>query len=94
MSTCSCLANLIIAEAFITGMTDLGEPVDVVHLDLSIVFDSVCRRLQVNKMVAMRIHLRITHWVEEFLKNRIFRAKLSGHLLSEGIIKRGAHFDK
>ncbi len=37
----SCLNNLIIAEEFITGMTDQGEPVDVVYLDFSKAFDSV-----------------------------------------------------
>ncbi len=37
----SCLTNLIIAEEFITGMTDQGEPVDVVYLDFSQTFDTV-----------------------------------------------------
>ncbi len=40
----SCLTNLIVAEELITGMTDQGEPVDVVILDLSKAFDSVCHR--------------------------------------------------
>ncbi len=70
-------------------MTDQGEPVDVVYLDFSKVFDSVCHRLLVKKMVAMGIHLKITRWVEEFLKNRIFLVKLGGHLSSEGIVKSG-----
>ncbi len=38
----SCLTNLIVAEELITGMSDHGEPGDVVYLDLSKDFDSVC----------------------------------------------------
>ncbi len=53
-------------------MTDQGEPVDVVYLDFSKAFDSVCHRLPVKKMVAMGINLKITRWVEEFLNNRTF----------------------
>ncbi len=41
----SCLTNLIVGEEQITGMTDQGEPVDVVYLDFSKAFDSVCHRL-------------------------------------------------
>ncbi len=33
----SCLTNLIVAEELITGITDQGEPVDVVYLDFSCV---------------------------------------------------------
>ncbi len=69
-------------------MTDQGEPVDVVYLDFSKAFDSVCQRLLVKKMVAMGIHLKITRWVEEILKNWTFRVKFGGHLSSEGIVKR------
>ncbi len=38
----SCLTNLIVTEELITGMTDQGEPLHAVHLDLSKAFDSVC----------------------------------------------------
>ncbi len=37
---------MIVAEELITGMTDQGEPVDVVYLDFSKAFDSVCHRRQ------------------------------------------------
>ncbi len=37
MSRRSCLTNLIVAEELITGITDQGEPVDVVNLDFSCV---------------------------------------------------------
>ncbi len=85
----SCITNLIVAEELITGMTDQGEPVDVVCLDVSNAFESVGRRLLVKKMGAMGIHLKITRWVEEFLQNRTFRVKLGGRLSSEGIVKSG-----
>ncbi len=49
----SCLTNLMVAEEFITGMTGQGEPVDVLYLDVSKAFESVCHRLLVKKMVAM-----------------------------------------
>ncbi len=77
----SCLTNLIVAEELITGMTDQGEPVDVAYLDFSKAFYSVCHRLLVKKMVAMGTHLKITRWVEEFLKNPTFRVKLGGQIL-------------
>ncbi len=70
-------------------MTALDEPVDVVYLDFSKSFDSVCHRLLVKKLVAMEITLKITRWVEEFLKTRTFQVKLEGHLSSEVIVKSG-----
>ncbi len=60
-------------------MTGQGELVDVACFKFS-----VCHCLLVTSMVAMGIHLKITRWVEDFLKNRTFRAKLGGHLLSDG----------
>ncbi len=67
-----CLMQIVIQpEELITGLTDQGEPVDVVYLDFSEAFDSVCHHLLVKTMVAMGIHLKMTRWVEEFLKNRI-----------------------
>ncbi len=60
MSRRSCLTNLIVAEVLMTGMTDQDEPVDVVYLDFSKAFDSVCHRLLVKKMVTMGIHFKIT----------------------------------
>ncbi len=41
----------------------------------------------------MGIHLKITRWVEEFLKNRTFQVKLGGHLSSKGIVKSGVPQD-
>ncbi len=70
-------------------MTDPGEPVDVVHLDFSNAFDSVCHRLLINGE-AMGIHSKINRWVEEFLNNRTFRVKLGDHHSSEGAVKSGA----
>ncbi len=81
----SCLTNLIVAEELITGM------IDVVYLDFSKPIDSVCHRLLVNKMEAMWIHVKITRWVDKFLKSRTFRVKLGGHLSSEAIVKSGVH---
>ncbi len=83
----SCLTNLIIAEELITGMTDQGEPVDVVYLDFSKAFDSVCHRLLIKKMEAMGTHPKINRWVEESLNNRTFRVKLGDHHSSEGAVK-------
>ncbi len=59
-------------------MTDQDEPVGVVYLDFSKAFDSLCHRLLVKKMVQIGIHLKITRWVEEFLKNRIKMVELCG----------------
>ncbi len=80
----SCLTNLIIAEEFITGMTDQGEPVDVECLDFS-----VCHRPLIKMMEAMGIHPKINRWVDEFLKNITFRVNLGDHHLSEGTVKSG-----
>ncbi len=82
----SCLTNLIVAKELVTSMADRDEAVDVVYLDFSKAFYSVCHRLLVKKMVAVGIHLKITRWVEEFLKNSILRVQLGGHLSSEGIV--------
>ncbi len=67
-----CLTTLIIAEEINTGVTDQGEPVNVVYCDVSKAFGSACHRLPVKKVVAMGIHIKITRLMEEFLKNRIF----------------------
>ncbi len=85
----SCLTNLIVAEEFITGMTDQDEPIYFVYFDFSKAFHSVRHRLLVKKMVAMGIHLNITRKVEGLLKNRTCGVKLGGHLSSEGIVKSG-----
>ncbi len=65
-----CLTRLVIAKDLIAGMIDQGEPVDVENLQLSKAFDSMFHRLLVKKMIAMRMHLKTTRWVEEFLKDR------------------------
>ncbi len=85
----SCLTNLIIAEELIIGMTDQSEPVDVVNLNFSKAFNSVCHRLLIKKMEAMAIHPKINRWVEEILNNRTFRVKLGDHHSSEGAVKSG-----
>ncbi len=70
-------------------MTEQGEPVDVIYLDFSKAFDSVCPRLLIKKMEAMGIHPEINRWVEGFLNNRTFRVKLGVHHSSEGAVKSG-----
>ncbi len=84
----SCLTDLIIAEELITGMTDQGERVDVVYLDICKAFNSVCHHLLMKKMKAMGIHPKITPSVE-FPNNRIFRVKLGNNHKSEGSLKVG-----
>ncbi len=70
-------------------MTDQGEPVDVVYLDFSKAFNSVCHRLLIKKMESMGIHPKINCCVEEFLNTRTFRVKLGNHHSSEVVVKRG-----
>ncbi len=48
----------------------------------------MCHRLLI-KNLAMGIHVKINHWLEEFLKQRNFRLKLCHHYLSEGTVKSG-----
>ncbi len=72
-----------------TSITNQGEPVDIVYLDFSKAFDSMCHRPLVKNMVAMGIHLKITRWEEEFQKDRVFRGTFDGHLSSKGIVKSG-----
>ncbi len=85
----SCLSNLIVVEELITGITGQGEPVEVVYLDFPEAFDSVCHRLLIKKMEAMGIQPKIKRWIEELLKNRPFRVKLSDHHSSERTVKSG-----
>ncbi len=60
-------------------MTDQGEPVDVVYLDTSKAFNSVCHRLLIKKMEAVGIHPKIHRWEEGFLKYRPFRVTFGDH---------------
>ncbi len=62
---------MIIAERFSTGMTDPGEPVNAVCLNFLKAFDSVSLSAS-QEDGSSGIHLKITHWVEEFLKNSTF----------------------
>ncbi len=54
-------------------MTEQGEPIDVIYLDFSKAFDSVCHRLLIKKMEAMGMQPKINRLVEEFLNNRTFK---------------------
>ncbi len=74
-----CPTNLITAEELTAGMSDPAEPVDAVYLNFSKAADSVCLCLPVKKIVAMGIHLKLTHWLEEFLKNRTLIVNLGVH---------------
>ncbi len=66
MSWLSCLTNLIVAEELFTDMSDQGEPVDVVYLDFSKAFDSLCHRMLVKKMVQIGIYLKRTTFGARF----------------------------
>ncbi len=70
-------------------MTEQGEHVDVIYLDFSKAFDSVCHRLLIKKMEAMGINPKINRWVEEFFSNRTFRIKLGDLHSIEGTVKSG-----
>ncbi len=85
----SCLSNLIVAEELITGITDQGEPVNVVYLDFSKAFDSVYHRLLIKEVEAMEIHPMIKRWIDELQKNRTFRVILSDHHSSKRTVKNG-----
>ncbi len=73
--------------------TDQRELVDVVYLDFSKAFNSVCHVLLIRKMEAMGIRPKINPWVEEFLNNRTFRVKLGDHHSSAGAVKIGVPQD-
>ncbi len=70
-------------------MTDQGEPVDVVYLNVSKAFDSMCHRLLIKRMEVMGVHPKINRRVEECLKNKTFRVELDDHHLNEGTVKSG-----
>ncbi len=70
-------------------MANQGEPADVVYLDFSKAFDSMCHRLLITKMEAVGIHSKIISWIGEFLKNKTFRVELDDHHSSEGTVKSG-----
>ncbi len=66
-------------------MADQGEPVDVVYLDFSKAFNSVCHRLLIKKMEAMGIHS-----VDKPLGRRVSKQQnLGDHHSSEGAVKSG-----
>ncbi len=67
---------------------DQGPPVDAVRLDFSKTLNSVCYRLLIKKMAAMG-HIKTTRWMQDILKNKTFRVKLSANLPIEGGVKSG-----
>ncbi len=74
-----CLTNLIIVEELISSMIAHGEPRDVVYSEV------VWHYLLSKKMIPMVKHCKITHWIEDFLKNM----ELGGHLPSKDIATSG-----
>ncbi len=78
-----CLTNLIIVEEVISSMIVHGEPKYVVYSE------AVWHHPLSKKMISMVIHCKITHWIEEFVKNMVFMVELGGHLPSKGIATSG-----
>ncbi|GAB0186403.1 mitochondrial enolase superfamily member 1 [Grus japonensis] len=74
----SCLTNLI---AFYDGMTswvDEGRAVDVVYLDFSKAFDTICHNILISKLRKCGLDEWTVRWFENWLNGRAQRAVISG----------------
>ncbi|GAB0203543.1 mitochondrial enolase superfamily member 1 [Grus japonensis] len=77
----SCLTNLTNLIAFDDGMTswvDEGRAVDIVYLDFSKAFDTICHRILVSKLRKCGLDERTVGWVGNWLKGRAQRVVISG----------------
>ncbi len=63
-----------------TKWLDEGSAVDPIYLDLSKAFESVNRRLLLNKLRGYGIALIVRSWVECFLSRQKFQVNVNGTL--------------
>ncbi len=81
----SCLINLIRVAELLVGMTDQGEPVGVVYLDVTKAFDSMCQGDESNGNPYQNNPLggRVSKGKKHF------KSKIGRDLSREGIVKSG-----
>uniref|UniRef100_A0A8B9C2S8 Reverse transcriptase domain-containing protein n=1 Tax=Anser brachyrhynchus TaxID=132585 RepID=A0A8B9C2S8_9AVES len=74
----SCLTNLISFYDKITHPVDQGKLADVIFLDFSQAFDTVSRRILLDKMSSIQLNKNITRWVSNWLTGRAQRVVVNG----------------
>uniref|UniRef100_A0A493TS59 Reverse transcriptase domain-containing protein n=1 Tax=Anas platyrhynchos platyrhynchos TaxID=8840 RepID=A0A493TS59_ANAPP len=74
----SCLTNLISFYNNITHLVDQGKPADVIFLDFSKAFDTVSRRILLDKMSSIQLNKNIIRWVSNWLMGRAERVVVNG----------------
>uniref|UniRef100_A0A8B9CLX4 Reverse transcriptase domain-containing protein n=1 Tax=Anser brachyrhynchus TaxID=132585 RepID=A0A8B9CLX4_9AVES len=73
-----CLTNLISFYDEITHLVDQGKPADVIFLDFSKAFDTVSRRILLDKMSSIQLNKNIIRWVSNWLTGRAQRVVVNG----------------
>ncbi|PKU44010.1 rna-directed dna polymerase from mobile element jockey-like [Limosa lapponica baueri] len=74
----SCLTNLISFYDKVTHLVDEGKVVDVVYLDFSKVFDTVCHSTLLEKLAAHGLDEHTLCWVKNWLEGRAQRVVVNG----------------
>ncbi|GAB0184040.1 mitochondrial enolase superfamily member 1 [Grus japonensis] len=74
----SCLTNLIAFYHGMTGWVDEGRAVDVVYLDFSRAFDTICHKSLMGKLRKCGSDEWTVRWVENWLNGRAQRVVISG----------------
>lgn len=72
-----------------TSLLDQGVGTDVVSLDFSKAFDSVCLRKPILKLAEIIIHPRIVARIKEFLSGRSIRVKVNKTFSGTKLVTRG-----
>ena len=74
----SCLTNPISFYDLVTHLVHEGKAVDVVYLDFSKTFDTVCHSILLQKLAACGLDRYTLGWVRNWLEGRARRVVLNG----------------
>jgi len=77
----SCLTNLITFYDEMTGLVDNGRAVDIVHLDISRAFGTVCL---IEKLMQYGLDEQTVRWIENWLNCQAQRVVINGRKSSGG----------
>jgi len=73
----SCFTNLVIYDE-ITGLAEEGRAVDIVYLDFSKAFDTVCHKIFIDKLMKNRLEEQTASWVENWWSS-VAQGLVGGH---------------
>ena len=85
----STVDQLISTYNDITGMIDQGQVVDLVFMDYSKAFDSVCHQTLLNKLHSIGIQGCLLGWMEVFLCQRRMKVKINSEVSESVYVSSG-----